>query len=54
MKLFDALAYARQQCPVGKSLSAFIVERAAAGDTTCQRLLIAEAAFNAPLEPAHE
>ena len=54
MKLFDALAYARQQCPIGKSLSAFIAERAAAGDATCRRLLIAEAAFNAPLEPAHE
>lgn len=54
MTLFDALAYARQQCPVGKSLSTFIVERAAAGDITCQRLLVAEAAFNAPLEPAHE
>ena len=54
MKLIDAIVYIRQKCPVGTTLPAYIAKQAAAGDPTCRRLIAAETAFNAPLEPDNE
>lgn len=51
MKVFDAIVYIRQTCPTGTSLDECIKARAANGDEICRRLLAAEEAFTAPLEP---
>lgn len=51
MRVFDAIVYIRQTCPIGKPLDECIKARAADGDEMCRRLLAAEEAFTAPLEP---
>lgn len=46
MKIFDALVYFRQQCPVGTNLDAYVIAQALAGKPAALRLLDAEDLFD--------
>lgn len=46
MKLFDAMVYFRQQCPVGTNLDAYVIAQALAGKPAALRLLDAEDLFD--------
>lgn len=45
MRIFDALVYFRQQCPIGTNLDAFVLAKAQAGEHGAQCVLDAEECF---------
>lgn len=45
MRIFDALVYFRQQCPIGSNLDAFILAKAQQGVEGAQCLIDAEECF---------